>query len=75
MHRKQCLLTERVTDLRGDILGGLNPDGWVPFPGRQDSNLIEELVYPREEIRSVFGLVCHIVENLHRESLMSVLTK
>lgn len=60
-------MTEISTHLRWDILGWLNPDRGVPFSRRQDSHLIEELIYPREEIRSVFGLVCHIMENLHNE--------
>lgn len=66
VHIKQSL-TERISNLRWDILGGFNPDCGVPFSRRQDSHLIKELVYPREEICSVFGLVCHIMENLHND--------
>lgn len=60
-------LTQRITNLRWDILGGLNPDCGVPFSRRQDSHLIEELVDPREEICSVLCLVCHIMEDLYNE--------
>lgn len=66
-------LAKRVTNLRRDILGGFNPDCGVPFSRRQDSHLIEELIYAREEIRSVFGLVRHIMENLHIEQHLEIL--
>lgn len=58
---------KRSTNLRWDVLGGLNPDCGVPFSRRQDSHLIEELINPREEICSVLGLVCHIMEDLYNE--------
>lgn len=55
-----------MTDLRRDILGRLDPDGGIPLSRWQHSNLVKELVYPREEIYSVFGLVCHVVKYLQR---------
>lgn len=55
---------QSMTNLRWDIFGGLNPDCGIPFSGWKDSHLIKELVYPREEICSVFGLVCHIMKYL-----------
>lgn len=57
-----------MSDLRGDILGWLDPDGGIPLSRRQDGHLIKELVYAREKICSVFGLVRHVVEYLHRTS-------
>lgn len=55
---------QSMTNLRWDVLGGLNPDCGIPFSGRKDSHLIKELVYPREEICSVFCLVRHIMKYL-----------
>ncbi|TNN59973.1 hypothetical protein EYF80_029815 [Liparis tanakae] len=52
----ETLQTEGVSDV-------------APVERRQHSHLIKELIDPRKEIRSVFGLVCHIVENLHRQRL------
>lgn len=53
--------------LRWDVLGGLDSDCGIPLSRRQHSDLIKEFVNPREEIRSVFGLVRHVMENLHSE--------
>lgn len=55
-----------MTDLRRDIFGRLDPDGGIPLSRWQHSYLVKELVYPRQEIYSVFGLVCHVVKYLQR---------
>lgn len=63
---------QSMTNLRWDVLGGLNPDCGIPFSGWKDSHLIKELVDPREEICSVFGLVCHIMEYLQMKCFLEL---
>lgn len=58
-------LGQRMSNLRRDILGRLDPDGGIPLSRWQDSHLVQELVDTREQICSVFGLVRHVVKYLH----------
>ena len=50
--------------LRGDILRRLDAYGGVPFPWWQDSHLVQELIYPSQQVTSVFCLVRYIMEYL-----------
>lgn len=47
-----------------DLGGGLDPDGRVPFAGRQHRDLVQELVHAVQQVIAVPGLVGHVVENL-----------
>lgn len=50
--------------LRRDALWGFDPDAGVPFTRRKHSDLIQELVDPRQQVVPVLCLVGNIVENL-----------
>lgn len=54
----------RAEYLRGDTFGGLNADGRVPFPWWQDGHLIQEFIYPSQQIASILCLVRYVVKDL-----------
>ena len=58
--------------LRGDVLGGLYPDGGVPLPGGQDRHLVQELVDAGHQVGAVLGLVRYVMEHLHKRSCFKV---
>ena len=58
--------------LRGDVLGGLYPDGGVPLPGGQDRHLVQELVDSSHQVGAVLGLVRHVVEHLEKRSRFKI---
>lgn len=60
--------THVPTDLRGDVFGRLDADGWVPLPRREDRDLIQEFVDSSDKIVAVFSLVGHVVEHLEKKT-------
>lgn len=50
--------------LRGDTLWGLDADGGVPLSWWQDCHLVQELIYPSQQVTSVLCLVGYIVKDL-----------
>lgn len=52
--------------LRWDILRGLDTNRGVPLPWWQDCHLVQELIYPSQQVTSVLGLVRYIMEDLEQ---------
>ena len=61
----RCTFEVFPAHLWGDLLGGLYPDTGVPLSRGENCDLIQELVYPRQQVVPVLGMVGHIMENLH----------
>lgn len=59
---------QQVAHLRGDTLWGFNADGGVPLSWWQNSHLVQELIYPSQQVTPVFRLVSHVMEDLVRET-------
>lgn len=52
---------------RGDFLGWLNADFWIPFSRWQHNHLIQKLIYACDEVLTISGLVGYITEELRDE--------
>lgn len=54
--------------LRRNVFGRLYSDGWVPFSRRQHCHLVQKLIDACHQVISVFGFICHVMENLWRRN-------